>query len=290
MALVNSIVQGVLLGGLYAMFATGLSLIFGVMRVVNLAQGVLTLLATYLALVFVDATGMGPLQTMVVVVPVMFLIGYVLQRGLINFTIGAGVLPPILVTFGLAVIIENGLLEVFSADSQGLDAGSIEHISIKISQGLAIGWYPLIIFLSAVTVLGALQLFLDRTLYGRALRATSDDQEAAQLMGIDHRHLYAMAMGMAMAISGIAGVFVGVRTTFAPFDGPVLLIFAFEAVIIGGLGSLWGTLVGGMILGVAQSIGAQISPGWFQLAGHVVFLAVLAARPTGLFARVGVEG
>lgn len=290
MDLVNSIVQGILLGGLYAMFATGLSLIFGVMRVVNLAQGVLTLLAAYLALVFVDATGMGPLQSMVVVVPFMFLIGYALQRGLINFTIGAGVLPPILVTFGLAVIIENGLLEVFSADSQGLDAGSIEHVSIRISQGLAIGWYPLIIFLSAVVILGALQLFLDRTPYGRALRATSDDQEAAQLMGVDHRHLYAMAMGIAMAISGIAGVFVGVRTTFAPFDGPVLLIFAFEAVIIGGLGSLWGTLVGGVILGVAQSIGAQVSPGWFQLAGHIVFLAVLAARPTGLFARVGVEG
>lgn len=290
MDLVNAVVQGVLLGGLYALFAAGLSLVFGVMRIVNLAQGVLTLLAAFLALVVVEATGINPLPAMAIVVPVMFVVGYLLQRGIINFTVGAGVLPPILVTFGLAVIIENSLLQLFSADSRGLDAGSIENISLKITKDLAIGWSPLIIFVVAIAVLGGLQLFLDRTLFGRGLRATSDDQEAAQLMGIDNRHLYAIAMGIAMAISGVAGVFVGVRTTFGPLDGPVLLIFAFEAVIIGGLGSLWGTLVGGIVLGVAQSIGAHLSPGWFQLAGHVVFLAVLAVRPTGLFARAGAQG
>jgi branched-chain amino acid transport system permease protein len=285
---VNSIVQGVLLGGLYALFATGLSLIFGVMRVVNLAHGVLTLVAAYIALALVDATGINPLLAIVVVAPAMFALGYVLQRVLVNFTLGAGMLPPLLVTFGLAVIGENVLLKVFSADSQGLDAGRIENTSIHFTGRLAIGWLPLTIFLVAVVILVSLQVFFDRTMFGRALRATSDDQEAAQLMAINNRHLYALAMGVALAIAGVAGVFVGIRTTFGPLDGPILLIFAFEAVIIGGLGSLWGTLVGGVILGVAQTVGAQISPGWFQLTGHMVFLAVLAVRPTGLFARAGV--
>jgi branched-chain amino acid transport system permease protein len=289
MTLVNTVVQGILLGGLYALFATGLSLIFGVMRVVNLAHGVLTLLAAYLALVVVRHTPLGPLAALALVIPAMFLLGYLIQRFLLNFTLGGGVLPPLLVTFGLAVIVENILLKVFSADSQGLDAGRIENASIHVTGRLAIGWLPLTIFLVAVLLLLSLQVLFDRTRFGRALRATSDDQEAAQLMAIDNRHTYAMAMGIALGIAAVAGVFVGVRTTFGPLDGPMLLIFAFEAVIIGGLGSLWGTLVGGVILGVAQTMGAQyIGPGWFQLTGHLVFLAVLAVRPTGLFARAGV--
>jgi branched-chain amino acid transport system permease protein len=286
---VSAAVQGVLLGGLYALFATGLSLIFGVMRVVNLAHGVLTLLAAYVALVVVESTGLGPLPALVVVVPVMFGLGYVIQRGLVDLTLGRGVLPPLLVTFGLAVIIENALLEIFSADSRGLHAGRIESISIRITDRISIGWLPLVIFVVAVVVLIGLQLYLDHTSFGRALRATSDDRETAQLVAIDDRHAYAIAMGMALAIAGIAGVFLGVRTTFGPLEGPVLLIFAFEAVIIGGLGSLWGTLVGGVAIGVAQSLGARLEPGWFQLAGHVVFLAVLAVRPQGLFARTREE-
>jgi branched-chain amino acid transport system permease protein len=294
MTWVNAAVQGMLLGGLYTLFATGLSLIFGVMRVVNLAHGVLTLLAAFLAFVVVDYTGLNPLFALAMVVPVMFVLGYVVQRLVINFTLGSGVLPPLLVTFGLAVITENVLLKAFSADSRGLDAGRIEDISIRISNRLAIGWLPLTIFLAAVVIVVGLQLFFHRTMFGRALRATSDDQEAAQLMAINNRHVYAMAMGIALAIAGAAGVLVGIRTTFGPLDGPVLLIFAFEAVIIGGLGSLWGTLVGGVILGVAQTVGEQIAiagfhrSGWFQLSGHLLFLAVLAVRPTGLFARAGV--
>jgi branched-chain amino acid transport system permease protein len=282
---VNAIVQGILLGGLYALFATGLSLIFGVMRVVNLAHGVLTLLATYVALVVVEATGISPLLALVVVTPVMFGLGYAIQRWLVNPTLHGGVLPPLLVTFGLAIVVENALLEVFSADSRGLHAGRIESTSITITDRLSIGWLPLVIFLVAVIVLVGLQLLLDRTMFGRVLRATSDDPEAARLMAIDDRRVYAFAMGLAVAIAGVAGVFLGVRTTFGPLEGPVLLIFAFEAVIIGGLGSLWGTLVGGVILGVAQSLGARLDPGWFQLAGHLMFLTILAVRPRGLFAR-----
>ncbi|MGH2595309.1 MAG: branched-chain amino acid ABC transporter permease [Actinomycetota bacterium] len=284
---IAAIMQGILLGGLYALFATGLSLIFGVMRVVNLAHGDLAIMAAFLAVVLVETTGLNPLVTLVIVVPVMFVVGYVLQRIVVNSTLGAGLLPPVLVTFGLAVIIQNALLQGFSADSRGLDAGRIENVSIQLTNRLAIGWYPFITFLVAVAILIGLQLVFSRTMFGRALRATADDQEAAQLMGINNRHLYALAMGLALAVVGVAGVFLGIRTTFGPLDGPVLLIFAFEAVIIGGLGSLWGTLVGGIVLGVAQNIGAEISPGWAVLAGDLVFLAVLAVRPTGLFGPQG---
>ena len=285
---VSAVVQGILLGGLYALFATGLSLIFGVMRVVNLAHGVFALLAAFAALVIVQATGIHPLLALAPVVPGMFAFGYLLQRFLVNPSLRGGPLAPLLVTFGLAIIAENLLLETFTADSRGLNAGSIENLSIRLTDRLAVGWFPLLILLVAVVILVGLQVFFDRTRFGRALRATSDDREAAQLMAIDDRHVYGVAMGIALAVAGVAGVFVGIRTTFGPLDGPVLLIFGFEAVIIGGLGSLWGTLVGGIVLGVAQSIGAQLSPGWFQLAGHLVFLAVLAVRPTGLFSRGGV--
>ena len=285
---VDAVAQGILLGGLYALFAAGLSLIFGVMRVVNLAHGDLAIFTAFLALLVVDATGVNPLLTLVLLIPAMFALGYLLQRLLVNFTLGRDPLPPLLVTFGLAVIIQNALLEGFSADSRGLDAGRIEDTSLRLADRLAVGWFPVLTFAVAVAMLVALQLLLTRTQLGRGLRSTSDDQETAQLVGINNRHLYALAMGIALAMAGVAGVFVGIRTTFGPLDGPILLIFAFQAVVIGGLGSLWGTLVGGIVLGVAQSIGAQLSPGWAVLAGHLVFLAVLAVRPTGLLGRADV--
>jgi branched-chain amino acid transport system permease protein len=281
----NAIVQGVLLGGLYALLATGLSLVFGVMRLVNLAQGDLTILAAFLALAFVEATGINPLLSLVAVVPLMMIGGYLLQRLILNYTLERGVMPPVLVTFGLAVILQNVLLGVYSADSQGLDAGAIEGSSLRLTDQLAVGWLPLITLIVAVVVLVGLQLLISRTGLGRSLRATADDPDAASLVGIDARHIYAVAMALALGTVAIAGVLLGIRTTFGPSDGPVRLIFAFESVVIGGLGSLWGTLVGGVILGVAQAHGNQIGPGYQILAGHLVFLAVLIFRPSGLFAR-----
>jgi branched-chain amino acid transport system permease protein len=252
------------------------------MRVVNVAHGDFSVLAAYLALVVVNSTGINPLLSVVIVAPVMFVVGYLLQRGIINFTLSGGVMPPLLVTFGLSVVIQNVLLQVFSADSQGLRAGSFEGASIRISDQLAVGWLPLTTFITAVAILLGLQILFSRSRFGRAFRATADDEEAAQLMGIDNRHFYGMAMGIALATVAVAGVFIGLRTTFQPSIGPAFLIFAFEAVVVGGLGSLWGTLVGGIILGVAQTVGAQINPGWGVLSGHLVFLAVLAFRPSGL--------
>jgi branched-chain amino acid transport system permease protein len=283
MAWVDTVVQGILLGGLYALFATGLSLIFGVMRLVNLAHGDLSIVAAFVALSLVRVTGLNPLVALLVVAPVMAGLGYVLQRGVLNQTLGRGILAPVLVTFGFSIIVQNLLLEIFSADSQRLNPGGIETASIAVGGRLAVGWFPLITFVVAVLILVGLQLFISRTSLGRAFRATSDDQDAAELMGIDNRRLYGLAMALSLGIVAVAGVFLGIRTTFGPASGPDRLLFAFEAVIIGGLGSLWGTLVGGVILGVAQTVGARLSPGWGVLTGHLVFLAVLVLRPAGLF-------
>ena len=282
----NVILQGVLIGGLYAMFAAGLSLIFGVMRLVNIAHGDLIVLAAYVALMVTQTLGIGPLTSLILVVPIMAIIGYALQRGLLNRTLGDDLLPPLLVTFGLSIIIQNGLLELFTADSRKLQAGAIEVSSFHVSQGIWIGALPLIQFAVAVAVIAALQVLFYKTALGRAFRATSDDQAVAQLMGLDTRHVFAMAMALSLAVVAIAGVFLAVRANFDPSIGPARLIFGFEAVIIGGLGSMWGTLAGGVILGVAQAIGAQIDPGWQLLAGHIAFLAILALRPQGLFPKV----
>jgi branched-chain amino acid transport system permease protein len=280
----NIVLQGVLVGGLYAMFAAGLALIFGVMRLVNIAHGDLIVLAAYLALVVTETLGINPLMSLVIVVPAMAAIGYLLQRGILNQTLGPDLLPPLLVTFGLSVIIQNGLLELFTADSRRLQAGPIEVASLPLGGGLAIGTLPLIQFAVAVAVILGLQIMFYRTAIGRAFRATSDDQTVAQLVGLDNRHVFALAMAVSLAIIAVAGVFLAVRANFDPAIGPARLIFGFEAVIMGGLGSMWGTLAGGIIL--AQAIGAQIDPGWQLLAGHLAFLLVLAVRPEGLFPKV----
>ena len=283
---INVIIQGVLIGGLYAMFAAGLALIFGVMRLVNIAHGDLIVLAAYLALVAAETLVLNPLTAIAIVAPVMAAIGYLLQRGLFNRTLGDDLLPPLLVTFGLSIIIQNGLLELFTADSRRLNAGAIEVASFQLFAGVWIGVLPLVQFIAAIAVIGALQVLFYRTALGRAFRATADDPSVAQLMGLDNRHVFAVTMAVSLAVIAVAGILIAIRTNFDPAIGPARLIFGFEAVIIGGLGSMWGTLAGGIILGVSQAIGAHIDPGWQQLAGHLAFLAILAVRPQGLFPKI----
>lgn len=282
---VNVALQGVLLGGLYALFATGLALVFGVMRIVNLAHGDLGIFAAFIALFLFESFSLGLVWSGILTIAIMVGVGYLLQRGLLNFTLGDET-RPILVTFGLSIIIQNALVIWYSADSQGLDAGAIEDVSVKVSEKLAIGWYPLIVFIVSIAVIAGFNLFLVRTRLGRAFRATSDDREAAELMGIDNRHVYAVAMAVSLAIVALAGVLMAIRTTFDPSQGPFHLIFAFEVVIMGGMGSMWGTLVGGIILGLAQTLGAQaFGAGWGIFVGHAVFLTVLAFKPSGFFAK-----
>jgi branched-chain amino acid transport system permease protein len=281
----DTVIQGVLLGGLYALFAMGLSLIFGVMRLVNIAHGDLIVLAAYLALVVVNSTGFSAPVALVICVPAMFALGYAPQRGLLNFTLGTDILPPLLVTFGLSIIIQNALLQTFSADPRALRLGGFETQSFHLGADIAVGYFPLLVLGAAVVLTIALELVFGHSPLGRAFRAASDDPEAVQLMGVNDRHVYALAMGSALAIVAVAAVFYGVRTTFSPTDGPDRLLFAFEAVIIGGLGSFWGTLAGGIVLGVAQGIGFRLDPGWGVLTGHFAFLAVLLFKPSGLFPR-----
>lgn len=291
----NAGVQGVLLGGQYALLACGLSLMFGVMRIVNLAHGALAVLAAYLSLVLVQR-GLPLWLAIVVVVPVFAALGYAVQRGLFNPALaqlgrggpgdarGAGELAPLLVSFGVAVVLTNLLQEVFSADTRKIPTGGLASAGLALGD-LSVGVLPLITLAVATAAIAAVQLFLARTATGRAMRAVADDAGAAAMMGVDPRHMYAVATAVAFATLALAGVFVGMSTQFSPGYGELVLLFAFEAVIIGGLGSLWGTLLGGMALGLAQTIGAQVDPQSGVLAGHLVFLAVLVVRPGGLMPR-----
>lgn len=280
----DTLVQGLLLGGLYALFAAGLSLVFGVMRLVNLAHGDLIVMAAYLILTITTALGINPFLAALFALPVMFALGWVLQSYLLNRVLGEDILPPLLVTFGLSVVIQNLLLQGFTADSRKLAAGAIESQSLPLGP-VTVGVMPLMTLVTAVLVIVVLNQVFYRTALGRAFRATSDDMVTVQLMGIQPQRVFAIATGIALVVATIAALFLATRSNFDPSIGPARLLYAFEAVIIGGLGSLWGTLAGGLIIGVAQALGAAINPEWQILAGHIAFVAVLLVRPRGLFPR-----
>jgi branched-chain amino acid transport system permease protein len=281
----DTIVQGTLLGGLYALFAMGLAVIYGVMRQINIAHGDFIVLAAYVALGISATTGLNPFLAIPLAVVVFAAGGYILQRTVLNRTLGTDILPPLVVTYGLSIVIENALQQGASADARSLKIGALETASFPLGGGLAVGWFPLIVFATAILAAVVLEVVFNRTRLGMAFRAVSDDREIAQLMGVRDRRLFGYAAGISFAVIALAGVFMGVKFTFTPTLGPSFLLYAFEAVVIGGLGSFWGTLAGGVILGIAQSIGFALNPGWGILTGHLVFLCVLLYRPTGLFAK-----
>jgi branched-chain amino acid transport system permease protein len=283
---INTLLQGLLLGGLYALFAAGLSLSFGVMRMINIAHGDMIVFGGYAAVFVAERMGLSAGFTLLVVVPALAVLGYAVQRFVFNRTlVGENVLRPLLLTFGLSIVIQNALLQVFSADVRGLDIGSLATATLSLGGDVAVGMLPLLVMITAVATLALLQWLFRHTRAGRAFRATSDDADTAQLVGVNRQHVYALAMAIASAVVAVAGVFLVMRTTISPFDGPARLLYSFEAVIIGGLGSLWGTLLGGTILGVAQAVGAKINPGWGVLCGHLAFLLVLMLRPQGLMPK-----
>jgi branched-chain amino acid transport system permease protein len=287
MVWVSDIIQGILVGGLYALFACGLSLLFGVMKVVNLAHGDLAVVGAYIGIGVIAVTHMPFLWSIPVVCLLMAALGYVLQRSLIQSALNRGELTTLIVTFGLSIVIENGLQQFFTANTRGIGVGSsLLTASFSLNSQIQIGWLPVIVFAVAVIVLLALQYFLSASKYGRLIRAVADDREAALLSGVNARHVFGIAAAVAFATVGLAGVAYGMSSTVTPFTGTqTILLFAFAAVVIGGLGSLWGTLLGGIVLGVAQEVGAQINISYEQLAGYVIFLAVLVLRPQGLTAR-----
>ena len=282
--MIDILLQGMLLGGLYALFALGQSLMFGVMRLTNTAQGDFVILGGFFAISLVGATGLAPGWALLLIAPAAFVFGYVLQRFVLNGTLGKDPLPSLVVTFGLAIIIQNLLLELYSADPRSLDAGAIALDSLSI--GVAtVGTLPLLTLGVAVLATLALQALFSLTSLGRSFRAVSDDREAAQLMGIRPSVVYAQATGIAFVLIALAGTLQAMRTTVSPSDGPLLLLFAFEAVIIGGMGSFWGTLLGALLLGISQQIGFRFDPGWGIWFGHLTFLFVLLIRPQGLFPK-----
>jgi branched-chain amino acid transport system permease protein len=290
MTLVNAIVQGIFLGAFYAVLACGLSIMFGVMRIINLAHGDVAVLGAYLTFVVVERTGASAFVAFAVALPLMLLLGYVLQLTVLERSLKSGILTPLLATFGLSIVIQNLLLIAFSPDvrSLGGSAGAFTTASWHVTGELSISALGVLVLAVAVVVFGALQLFLSYTRAGWAMRATAEDADAAELVGIDSRSVYARATALAVAIAALGGLFLGIRSAFDPVSGPTQLIFAFEAVVIGGTGSLWGTLLGGIALGLAQTLGAQLHPQFSVLAGHLLFLAVLIARFGGGRLALGV--
>ena len=284
MTVANAILQGIFLGAFYAVLACGLSLMFGVMRIINLAHGDVAVLGAYLVLVIVQGTGLSPLLAFVIALPAMIALGYVLQLTVLQRALKAGILTPLLATFGLSIVIQNLLLLKFSPDvhSLGASAGALTTESWNLFGSISISALGLVVLAVAGVVFTALHLFLSRTRPGWRMRATAEDPDAAELIGIDSRHVYARATAIAVAIAGLGGLFLAIRSVFDPVSGPTQLIFAFEAVVIGGMGSLWGTLLGGLALGVAQTLGAQLNPEYAALSGHLLFLAVLILRFGGV--------
>lgn len=292
--MLETLVQGVLLGGLYTLFALGQSLMFGVMRLTNTAQGDFIILGAFAVIAGVSLGGdVAPWLVALAVLPVAFGFGYALQRFVLNGTLGKDPLPSLVVTFGLSIVIQNLLLELFSADPRAIETGGLSTQGVALGGALgsavggamSVGVLPLIVLAVAVVATGALQWLFARTALGRSFRAVSDDREIAELMGLNAKKVYAFATAIAFVLIAIAGALQGMRTTVSPSDGPLLLLFAFEAVIIGGMGSFWGTLAGAMILGVTQQVGFRLDPGWGIWAGHIVFLVVLVLRPQGLFPK-----
>jgi len=283
--MIETLLQGMLLGGLYCLFALGQSLMFGVMRLTNTAQGDFIVLAAFAAIAGLSVAAVGPWLIALLLLPVAFVFGYALQRHVLNGTLGRDPLPSLVVTFGLSIVIQNLLLQLFSADPRSIETAGLNTRSLALPGGIAIGVLPLVIFGVAIAATAGLQWLFGSTRLGRAFRAVSDDREIAELMGLDANKVYALATGIAFVLIAMAGVLQAMRTTVSPSDGPLLLLFAFEAVIIGGMGSFWGTLLGALLLGVTQQIGFRIDPGWGIWVGHIVFLAVLVVRPQGLFPK-----
>jgi branched-chain amino acid transport system permease protein len=284
MAGFDALVQGILLGGMYAQYALGMALMFGVMRIVNVSHGDLVILLSLIGISLATSFGLGPVWVMAALVPLAIAMGWLLQKLILNKVVGDDPLPSLIATFGLSLALQNLMLQIWSANSRSLPGGGIESRSIEIG-GIYVGLLPVIVLAFAVGLTFALDLMLKRSRFGRALRAASADVEAAAMTGINPRAVYATATAIAVGILGFAAVFQSLRSTVAPSDGGAQLIYAFEAVIIGGMGSVWGAFIGSMVLGISQAIGFRIDPGFGVLAGHLVFLLVLATRPQGLFGK-----
>lgn len=284
MGIISPVIMGILLGGLYALIALGLSMVFGVMRLINLAHGDLVVLSSYLSFALLSEFGVDPILSLIVTVPVLFGLGFLIQHFLMRRAYAISDEAPLIIAFGIALVIQNSIQIVTDPQSRGIStAYSMASFFVGSFQ------FPvsyLLNFVAAGIVMLAFSAFLKRTYLGRAITAASQDTKAAQLMGVNTRTIHALAFGIAMISAAIAGAFLGMTFPFQPASGTQFLIIAFGVVIIGGLGSLFGTFLGGLILGLVQTLSGY----FFGSAAQMLFvymavLLVLAIRPQGLFGR-----
>jgi len=281
----QALVSGALLGGLFAITALGLSLVFGVMRLINLVHGELVVLGAYLALELTGRTGIDPLLTIVIVAPALFVLAAPVHRVLLEPLMDKGPEPALLTTFGLSIIAQNVFVLVWSGDTQALRAPYASS-SIDIA-GLGVPAMYAISFALALVLCGGVHVLLQRTGVGREIRAASEDADAASALGVDVRRVHGLVYGLAAACAAVGGVLVGLTFDFTPTTGLTYLLTGFVVVVLGGLGSVKGTLLGAILLGVIESVGAAFfGDGYRDFIGFVAFLIVLSLRPQGLFGRV----
>ncbi len=277
----QTILSGLLLGGLYGLLGLGLALVFGIMRIVNIAHGEVIVMAAFLGLMLQQLTGLSPVVLLPAVALVFFGLGYLLQIGLLNRLLGQDPLVPLLATFGLSTMLRNLMGQGFGADIHRINSGRLPFISLHLGF-VNIGVLPLIILGISTAAFVALALVIGRTGFGRMVRATADDFQVVQMQGVNYAQIYAVVMGIAFALTAIAGVLLGMRTTFTPYAGVEHMLLAFEVVVIGGLGSLWGPLLAGLALGVVHLVGLRLDPDSGLLYPHLLFFLVLLLRPQGI--------
>ena len=282
--LASTITMGIMLGGLYALVALGLSIVFGVMRLINVAHGDLLLLASYLTLTLMTYLGLDPIIGLVIVIPALFFIGFVVQKYLLNRAFTISMEAPLIIAFGISIVLQNVFQILWSPLSRGLTTSyTLKSFSIG---AVNLPLVYLLDFFVGVIVMIFLHQFLHRTYLGKAINAASQDRRAAHLMGINTKLVYAFAFAIAMAIAAIAGVFVGLTFPFTPQSGVSFLIIAFGVVVLGGLGSIAGTFVGGLVMGLAQTLGGYfLGTNAQMLIAYLIVIVVLATRPQGLFGR-----
>jgi len=282
--IITPLLIGIMLGGLYALIALGLSMIFGVMRLINLAHGDLVVLSSYIAYALIAYLGIDPVVGLVISIPFMFLLGFVIQKYLLGRGFAISSEAPLIIAFGISLVLQNLNQILWTPLSRGLNT-SYSNLGFFIGERQLPFTY-LLDFAAGIIIMLALRLFLARTYLGRAITAASQDRRAAQLMGINTNRVYGYAFAIAMGSAAIAGVFLGMTFPFTPTSGISFLTIAFGTVIIGGLGSMLGTFLGGIILGVFQTVGGYFfGPASQMLIVYVLVLVILAIRPTGLLGR-----
>lgn len=282
---IEVLINGLLLGGLYALFGLGLSLIFGVMKIANIAHGEMAIGGAFLAVVGANILGLPLVMTVPLVLFLAWGFGFLLQMKVINRVLGPDPMPPLLMTFGLSIVIQNLLVELFGADNRALNVGAFGTASLEIGS-LTLGVFPVVLFAIALALFIGLHWALNHTRWGRTIRATSDDPAIVGIMGVDRARVFAMVMGLSAALAALAGMMLAMRGSVTPFSGSERLLIAFEVIVIGGLGSIWGSLIGGLVLGLVHVIGLRLDPASGPLYGHLLLLVILLAKPEGLAGKV----